>query len=149
MELNIKPKIGIDSIKLGMTKSQVISSWGEPQKKENRFPNKEDLAENVETWFYSSGVELDFRAEDKFVLSSITVFSQKAIYRSVHPIGLDKDELIEKLPELKLDDDFEENGCNYVDCDNELSFWISDGKVENITIFPAYDISGNNPIWPT
>jgi len=148
IKLNIKPKVGIGSIKLGMKKTQVISSWGEPERKENLFSNKGDLTGNVETWFYSSGVELDFRAEDRFVLSSITVFSQKAIYRSIHLIGLTEEELVEKLPELKLDDDFEENGCDYVDCDNELSFWVSDGMVTNVTIFPAYDASGCKPIWP-
>lgn len=41
---------------------------------------------------------------------------------------------------------FSESGKNYIYPEKEISFWVSDGLVVNLTLFPKYDETGNIPI---
>jgi len=52
------------------------------------------------------------------------------------------------FPKVILDEDFEENGKCYVYTNKEITFWVSDGIVDSLTIFPEYNSTGEIPIWP-
>ncbi len=67
-------------------------------------------------------------------------------------IGLHEKDFLKKALELghgipMIDDDWEEYKDYEIDSLG-LSFWVSDGIVENVAIFPKYNESGNMPIWP-
>ena len=129
-----------------MSKEAVISLLGEPESKANDTWSDETMSE---TWAYKNpNMELAFYSDTDFRLTTITVFTTKAVIDGKNPIGKSESTLLEMLPALKLDDDFEENGKDYVYPGKELSFWVSDGIVNNVTIFPLYDKTGNLPIWP-
>ena len=147
--MNIKPKIGVDSIKLGMTRVQVEATWGKPDFIYDFIPLEDRPNEIWEVWEYSDGTELNFDSDENFLLGSINLYSPDALFENIRLIGLSERELKLKFPKIQLDDDFELSGKDYLLSDQEVSFWVVDGKIDNITISPEYDESGNIPIWPT
>ena len=50
--------------------------------------------------------------------------------------------------DLELTDDFAESGQCYQSEQHGLMFWVAKGKVVNLTIFPRFDDSGEEPQWP-
>ena len=139
--MNILPKIGIDNVKLGMNKTQVKEVLDEPARIENES--------NGEFWHYEQGLELSFKKEDLHLLGLITVTNNSARLNSECIIGLSEPELLERFPFFSLDDDFGENGKDYISAEDELSVWVSNGIVINLTIFPAYEKTGEIPLWPS
>ncbi len=139
--MKIEAKVGVKDLKLGMNKSQVKSLLGEPEKIE--------IESGGERWYFTEGFELQFYKSDLFLLGTITVSNVSARLESKKIVGLQEDELLKSFPFLSLEDDFEENGKDYVCGIREISVWVSDGIVDNITIFPEYDSTGNVPIWPS
>jgi len=138
--VNILPKIGVDDIRLGMNKTQVLAILGKP----NFMPTNDDEV----IWEYEQGLELSFPKSDLYLLSTITVTSESSRLNSQKIIGLTVNQLKEIFPNFILDDDFEESGQNYASDSDELAAWITDGIVNNITIFPAFDKTGEIPLWP-
>ena len=144
--MNIIPLVGIDDIILGSTKEEIANLLGEPDAKEQDEWPDDTLSE---TWSYQDmEVELIFGSEDGYRLTTITTTSNKASLDGINPINLAEKKLVELLPLVKLDDDFEENGKGYIYPEKEISFWVLDGVVVNLTLFPEYDKTGNIPIWP-
>jgi len=139
--MNILPKIGVDKIRLGMNKTQIKDVLGEPDEIENEL--------NDQCWLYEQGLELSFKKDDLHLLGLVTVTSTSAQLDSEYIIGLNEVELIECFPYLVLEHDFEENGKDYVSAEKELSVWVSDGIVVNVTIFPEYEETGEIPLWPS
>jgi len=146
--MEIKPKIGIDSLKLGMTRTQVSELWGEPSSVHDFIPLEEKPEDKWEVWSYENGIELNFQSDDDFLLGSIEVYSENALYGGVRIIGMSEKELRMKFQKVYLDDDFEENGRDYKHDQTELTFWVIYGVVDSLIISPEYDPSGNHPIWP-
>ena len=144
--MNIIPLVGIDDIILGSTKEEIANLLGEPDAKEQDEWPDDTLSE---TWSYQDmGLELNFDSEDGYRLTTITTTSSGASLEGINPIGLEEKKFVELLPLVKLDDDFEENGKGYIYPEKEISFWVLDGVVVNLTLFPEYDKTGNIPIWP-
>lgn len=139
--MKINPKIGIDDIKLGMNQNQVKSILGQPSSIEKE--------KHEESWLYDHGIELMFQKVDLYLLGSITVTDPAAELDSKSIIGLGEQELLERFPYLALEDDFEENGKDYTSSEKELSVWVSEGIVSNVTVFPNYDETGEIPLWPS
>ena len=146
--MEIKPKIGIDCIKFGMTMEEVRSLWGQPNSIDYFIPIKERPEDRSVNWEYDFGVELSFDCDDEFLLGSITTRAKKTSLNGIEIIGDTLGAMKRSYPKVVLDDDFEENGQDFVLAELELSFWIIDDIVDSITIFPAYDERGNIPIWP-
>jgi len=148
----IKPLTGIEGLSLGISKSDVIKILGEPDHRstENLIDDSPD-----ELWdYFKLGLELSFYSDHNALLGNITIESPHAELAGYHLIGLDEKELLETLKKagiepIVLEDDFEELGSRYYVCDRlGLSFWVQDGKVDSITIFPEYDESNEIPMWP-
>ena len=138
--MNLLPKIGVDEIRLGMNRKNIIDILGKATTIENKV--------DYEYWIYDFGMELAFSTEDLYLLASITVTNPSALLDSKRIIGLGERELIEAFPFLNLEGDFEENGKDYVCPIRELSVWVSEGKVTNVTLFPEYEPTGSVPLWP-
>ncbi len=138
--MKILPKIGVDNIRLGLNRNQVTEILGQPH-----FIETES---NNERWQYEQGLELLFQKEDLYLLGLITVTNTAARLDSKCIIGINEEELLNNFPFLSLDNDFEENGKDYTSAEEELSVWVAGGVVSNVTLFPAYDKTGEIPVWP-
>ena len=151
MGTKIIPQGGINGLSLGIEKPVALNILGEPD--DRTYATHEDSS-SEEKWEYSDiGVELTFYSEDNWLLGSIAVESEDAELIGQHFIGMDENEFLEKTREVgievELEDDFKELGLkDYFSDELDLSFWIHDGKVSSITIFPKYDKSGEIPLWP-
>ncbi|HEY0894695.1 MAG TPA: hypothetical protein VGE32_16655 [Cellvibrio sp.] len=138
--MNIFPKIGVDNIKLGMSKKDVQAQLGEPA-------SIDKLAEE-EIWEFDSGLELSFQAEDAYRMSSITVMADSALLDSKPVIGITESELETIFPAFSLDEDFKKDGKSYFADELQIMAWVFDGEVFNLVIFPEYDEHTELPIWP-
>lgn len=140
VHMNIFPKIGVDNIKLGMSKKDVQAQLGEPA-------SIDKLAEE-EIWEFDSGLELSFQAEDAYRMSSITVMADSALLDSKPVIGITESELETIFPAFSLDEDFKKDGKSYFADELQIMAWVFDGEVFNLVIFPEYDEHTELPIWP-
>ena len=152
--LIIKPLIGIDGLSLGSKMTDVLKILGEPDNRTiNRFGK--DKSWDAGWDYLNHGLKLTFSSDDNWLLGSITTDSADAELAGYYFIGLDEKVFLKAvkaadIPPVILDDDFKELGSRNYSCDElGLSFWVQDGTVSNITIFPEYDESGNIPLWPT
>lgn len=149
----IKPLIGIDGLELGATKAEVLDVLGDPNKCSTKS-YKQDKSSEEEWEYFQLGLELTFSSKDNFRLGTIGVISKNATIEGHHLIGLNEKQLLKTLdtigigPTLLEDDLTELNSRDYA-CDKHgLSFWVHDGVVNAIAIFPEYDESGNVSLWP-
>lgn len=135
---------------MGIDKSSALEILGEPD--ERSFADYEDNS-STETWEYLEiGLDLTFYSED-WLLGSITAKSKNTEFAGKYLIGMEEKEFLinakEVGLEIELEDDFTELGSKDYVCQKlDLSFWIHDGELTSITIFPQYDESGIVPIWP-
>jgi len=144
--MKIYPLTGVDDIYLGFSTDEVKNQIGEPDHIEfDDWPNNERSI----NWIYKLlGLEFRFDSEDEYRLCVITITSRMAQLDNIVPIGLSEGELKSLFPLIILDDDFEENGKDYIYPNIEVSFWLVDGIVDNISIFSKYDEKGEIALWP-
>jgi len=138
--MNILPKIGLDNIRLGVSKQDVINLLGQPLSKES---NPED-----DIWEFKNDIELSFQKDDNYLLSSITVLNPAARLSSKNIIDISEAELLSGFPSFQLDEDFGKDGKSYWSDEMQLMAWVFEGQVLNITIYPEYQDSDDTPIWP-
>ena len=150
--MEIKPHIGFKNIKFGFTVDQVIEILGEPNSEDTS--NFEDGSSDVAMVYNELGVTLVYSSEDDFKLSSVTFYTADATLKGEHFIGKSEDYLLENAKEkgiddIVLDDDFEElEAKDYASEKLGLTFWVQQGVLDSITIFPEYDSQGEEIIWP-
>ncbi len=144
------PYFGIAPFVLGMSRDVVRAAAGKP----DSIETSNDEGESVETWFYQGGeIELEFEAVPDSKLESITAWSSGTTVNGIAVIGCDVDDLPRLAAEadihdLELTDDFADSGKCYQSEQHGLMFWAAKGKVVNLTIFPRFDDSGEEPQWP-
>ena len=148
ISMKVTPQTGIDSILLGMDMDEVRALWGQPKEIENFIPLKGNSKFRDVEWIYSNGTQLSFGSDDNFLLSSIGSNSVELELFGKKVIGKTLSELKLNFPQIELDDDFEEVGQDYILPELDISFWVIDGIVDNISLTPKYDETGNIPIWP-
>lgn len=152
LQIRIIPHVGINGLSLGIEKSAALNILGEPDGRS--FRTYEEDGSSEEMWEYSKiGMDLTFSSDDNWLLGSISVESKDADLIGECFIGMGENEFLKKTREVGIDiemeDDFAELGSKDYRCDKlDLSFWIQDGKLTSISIFPKYDESGNIPLWP-
>jgi len=148
----IKPHVGLEGLILGTDRATVIEILGEPYERSVRTFERDKSSD--ELWEYLQiGLNLTFSSVDNWLLGAITVESAEAELEGLRLVGLSEEEFLTTSQrtgvDLELEDDFTELGSKDYVCDRlGLSFWISDGEVSSITIFPKYDKTGNIPLWP-
>ena len=144
------PYFGIAPFVLGMSRDVVRAAAGKPDSVET----SSDEGESVETWFYQGGeIELEFEAVPDSKLESITAWSSDTTVNGIAIIGCDADDLPRLAAEadirdLELTDDFADSGKCFQSEQHGLMFWAAKGKIVNLTIFPRFDDSGEEPQWP-
>lgn len=142
----IKPLIGIDNIMLGSSKELVFDLLGQPAStKSDEWPD----GTISESWLYpDTGLTLNFDSDDNYRLSTINLTSKEAELEGLKLIGLNISAVIKKYPSIILDEDLAGDVKDYVYPEKEISFWVVNDIIENITLFPEYDKSNDLPIWP-
>lgn len=101
--------IGLGKLKFGMERNTVQLIFGKPEEKQNYSYTKEE-DDLTESWHYDElELSLGFNQEDDWRLIEIAITSQDYRFREFSPIGLSKQQLIDKLKEKKVNDlQFEE-----------------------------------------
>ncbi len=149
----IKPLIGIDSIHLGMQRNVVETVLGVPDLFEQKAYDEDDSTEVI-LEYTSFGIELTFSSTDNYLLGTITIKSEEAELNGHKIIGLRENEFLNLLSHInigpiKLEDDFIDLDSRDYTCDSlSMSFWVHNGILTSITLYPKYDDTGNTPIWP-
>ena len=150
IEHDIRPGVGFGPIMLGSREHDVSVILGDP-------PEVRDVdygdGVNTRVWeFEMLGLSLSFSQDDDYRLGTITTSFEWATLGASRVVGLSETELLDGdfdgLGPPTLDDDFQESGKNYAWDAVGLSCWVSDGKVESVSIMPLYDDTGNIPQWP-
>jgi len=146
--MEVVPHTGLGKVKLGMTMPQVASELGEPDTK-----SSDRVGDS--SWYYKTqGIRCDFSADDSWRLGSIEVSTPAFCLYDDSIGGRSEAELCElrdsgRLKGLVLDEEFPELEAKEYACDSlGLSFWICDGVVQSMTIFPRFDASGEVVLWP-
>jgi hypothetical protein len=143
--MEIIPHAGIERIKLGANRTEIIGSVGEPAERDIQTYPDGTSTEYLE--YPDLGLSLGFTSEDGDRLGTITVRSRMATLDGRTIIGRPIEEILSESPGVVLDDDFEENGQDYIDENRNLSIWVLEGLVNNVTVFPDW-IDDDTPRWP-
>ncbi len=105
--MEIKPGIGIDEVKLGMTREQVLDILGPPD--DARID--EEMDNDVYIYYNSLRLRLRFESEENFVLTKISTTNPDAAYRGFpiigQPIEFAKDVIFNDLATDWLIDEYE------------------------------------------
>ena len=152
IKTEIVPFVGFDRIKLGQTLGQTELLLGRPSEINKEIFPDDSLDMILE--YHHIGVDLSFSTDDEFRLGTITFYSKDFLLKGIPLIGLEEEEFLRKgrniYSDLKLDDNFTDiYAKDYSANSNGLTFWVQDGVVNNITIFPNYEADNNTPIWPS
>ncbi len=145
------PYFGIAPFVLGMTRELVRAAAGKP---ENVETTTDDEGAAVETWFYDGGqIELEFDTAADAKLESITAWSSETTVNGAALIGCELKDLpalarAADIHDLELTDDFADSGQCWQSEQHGLMLWAAKGKIVNLTIFPRFDDSGEEPQWP-
>jgi len=150
MNIEIQPFVGFGQIKFGMTLEQVKNLMGEPTG--NTKEKHEDGTEDISLLYGEQGVELSFMSEDDFRLGLITCYAPTYTLDDISYTGLSEEDFknTAKFTDLKQDEEFAEPDSKDYTVDSKgLSFWVQDGFVESITLFPEYTEDGEEIVWPS
>jgi len=144
--MEAKPMKNVGKVFLGMTMEEVVIAIGEPDNKAKALWS-EDTKD--QSWEYKNlGFELSFYEDYNFLCGSIDVYSRAVMLEGIKPIGVSEENFLDMFPDVVMTDDFEGSGRCYDYSKKEIMFWVSDGVVDNFTLFPRYDETGEKPIWP-
>ncbi len=150
--MEIKPFVGFDDIKFGLTQRNVINAMGKDYKEEKEaFP---DNSKQFTLFYDRLGCAFTFSSDFNYKLDSITFYATEFTIFELSIIGLPEIEFVEavkeKIKDLELEDHFIDlNSKDYVSESNGMSIWIQDDFVDSITIFPLYSEDGESIIWPS
>lgn len=152
MSIEILPHKGFGLVKFGMTKDKVESQLGKPSEV---YEEEVDGVTEIVVDYENIGVDLSFSSADNFRLGTMSFYESDTRLMGVEFIGLTEEELLTKansagITDLELEDDFEDlDSKDYYSDEFGLSFWLQEGVVDSITVFPAYDPEDEErAIWP-
>jgi hypothetical protein len=131
--MKINPSIKQLKLKFGMTRDEVETILGAPTSKDSF-----EVAENeqIDSWEYDAQqIELTFDSESNYQLSTLSLASDEVTVDDIKVIGLLEDELLKQFPDLYCEEEKDECGYNYEHPDENLMFWVFEGKVLMLTIF--------------
>lgn len=146
--LALIPFVGFGAVCFGMRLPEVEAVLGALET--NTHPEFGDLDAEVT----SESITLCFGADSDFRLDSMIFWNPR--YRLMGDLytGLRKEEFLSRLKAHVGEHMGPFNRYDDIDVDSLLvdslgaSFWIASGHLEHITLYPRYDASGNQPLWP-
>lgn len=148
---HIKPGVGVGSVLFGLSRDEIRINLGKPELIEKIDYNDGTISE---TWHYPvEDLTLSFDSDDEYRLTMVIVGAKDAMLGGKRIIGLSESKLSQRIEDLGygkvvLDDDFEENGRDYICDEDSISFWVSEGHVVSVTVLPWFDETGEIPLWP-
>ena len=144
--MDVIPHQGIDQVLLGCSRAEITEALGVPER--TALDHHDDGAVS-EIWTYRMlRLELSFDSDNDYRLSHITSYHPYTLVRGFNPIGLTGKLLMMKFPHLDLDVEVSKDEKYYTDRVLDLTFGIARGKVVSVTVFPQYDDSGEQILWP-
>ena len=152
---SIKPGTGLGILKFGMSRDDVKDLLGEPNEIE-KYSYNEDDQEWTEAWHYDTlELSLGFDQVDDWKLTILSVTSTFYELEQTKLIGLNKEEVINFLEQMDVDDfeledwSSDENpGHELIVSDkNGLNFWFDDGTLHEIEWGPIW-LDENTFRWP-
>ena len=150
--IQIRPMVGVNDVLLGSDRLTLCEALAEPDRIDSC---QYDDGTTEETWCYDElGVEFVFQSDDDYLLGRIRIRSPQATLNGCRLIGLSEQEFLAQAKAagltIVLDDDLDALQCRDYVCDDlNLSFWVCEGRLENICLMPQYDEQDENVIWPS
>jgi hypothetical protein len=154
---NIELGKGVDSLKFGMTKEEVLKLLGEPDDKELYSYDEDEESEEdddlTEVWHYDTHeYSLSFDEADNWRLVMIAASDEKYTLEGKLIIGLDESSAIKLLNDLKLGtvetDELEDDGGRVLKVEEKsLNVWMDNGIVSELQWGPFWD-ENDEPIFP-
>ncbi|MEL6339067.1 MAG: hypothetical protein AAFP04_09795 [Myxococcota bacterium] len=133
-----------------MTRAEVAERLGDPGGIDCQSNESGD-----EDWRYTRlSLSLSFADEDDLRLGAITFSSPRYLLAGHSLVGRSIAELkmevsLQKLPPLSIDEHVDFLGATNFEIETfGCTVWARDFIVQNFTIYPRYDDSGETPIWP-
>lgn len=145
--MEIKPGIGINEIKFGMTESQILSLIGKPSK---IILDEEDEDKNRVYQYNELKLRLTFYNEYNGKLGYIRVANPKIEINGNPIIGIRIEDVF-KSYELKKESWNKEHYFTFNSYFNECKWTTLNeeyGVVTDIEFGYLFDESGENPVWP-
>jgi hypothetical protein len=131
--MEIYPSIEQYNIKFGLTRDAIEAILGPPTATDTIEVTKDVT---IESWQYDSQqIELIFDSDDGYKLTTLSFAAKDATVNGIEVIGLEEENLLKAFPDLFCEEEKDETGYSYEHPDENLMFWILDGKVELLTVY--------------
>ncbi|MCM8568570.1 hypothetical protein NE848_04220 [Gramella jeungdoensis] len=151
--MEIKPLQGIGMIKFGMTEKELKEVLGDPtNRKSTLFPANN--SESIDLEYAHLGLQFHLTTENNLRLESIRFNNPDHSLFGEYPIGqeasfLNKECIKRNLPDLQLEYEYIQPGKDvYYSEEKGVLIYSEGGVITSIVLFPQYDASGENIIWP-
>ncbi len=147
---------GYESIRFGMTRSEVEKILGKPDEIDS-YASSEEAEDNTEAYHYDEiELSVSFDELEDWKLSSIAVSDPDAELEGLKLIGVSSEELLEKVDALALGEYEREDVSSPESPDNEvisfmnssINFWLEEDEVTEIQFGPFWDEEEEDFIWP-
>lgn len=164
MNKTIKPLVGIDKVKFGMTREQVIAIIGQPDEIDEDEQYGDTPDDTTTVFYYDNGISCSFEKSEKYRLAEIS-FEDDEEFNIAGKIklGMSIDAALKVARELfgeeetedDLTDDLEEGSLlrSFTFYDKNVSLWFDGEKkgqeqLVTIQIGPEWSEDGDQIIWP-
>lgn len=149
--MEIKIGIGIDKVKFGMERSEVLQILGEPSEKE-LFSYSEEEDDLTEVWHYDDHeMSLSFDEADNWLLIMIAASDDSFVLNGKEIIGQSYEQVLSLLKEMGMSN-FEEEDISEFDKvlkveDESLNIWFDNNEASEIQWGPKWN-DDDTPIFP-
>jgi hypothetical protein len=153
---NVKLGVGLENLKFGLTREEVIAAIGEPDEIE-KFNSEEEEDGQSEAWHYD---ELDLSATfdelDDWKLTSLAVSSPEYLFEGINLIGLSQQEVVQQietmdLGEIEIEEITDEEGAVQELGslpEVSLNLWFENGSLTEVQWGPFWDDEDEGYNWP-
>ncbi len=159
MGKEIKPLIGFDNIKFGMTMSEVKDIMGKPDsiEEDQNYTDNEDEKEDLTTVFYYDelDISMSFDKEENYRLTEVSFEGDQFGLGDLR-VGMSKEEAFSAAADAGLGECEEDYLGEDADSDNmelytyeakNVSLWFADDLLDTIQIGPGM-IDDDTIAWP-
>jgi len=146
---------GLGELKFGMNPNEVQDLLGKPDEIDTHIDNEDDTG-TTETWHYDEmEMSISFEEIDGPMLFSIAVSGEQYEFKGKNLFGLQKEQLINELESLSIDDlkiedlkddDFEGQELIFSQ-KHSINFWLEDGELSEIQFGPFFE-DEETLVWP-
>ncbi|TBW29966.1 hypothetical protein [Gramella sp. KN1008] len=151
--MEIKPLQGIGMIKFGMTEKELTEVLGDPTNRQSTsFPANNSESTDLE--YAHLGLRFNLTTENNLRLESISINDGGYSLFGEYPIGqevsfLNKESVKRNMPDLELEYEYMQPGKDsYYSEEKGVLIYSEGGVITSLVLFPEYDTTGENIIWP-